>query len=282
MSNMFSALCLSLCLVLPSFADDDLSKLSDEFDNPATLKDWQRIHQDHQAPDQLQTFDINKTKPGHMVMIPYASVWYQQYRGVLAYKSVSGDFVITTSLKTSNRAKNAAPRRSFSLAGIMLRNPTGPNAPQNYIFLSHGAANKPGQYQFEVKTTLNNNSKLQIEPANVDHAVIQVARIGQAIITLKQVSGQWSVHRRYRRGDFPQTLQAGLTCYTDWDSCKDIPPARHNKMVIRNGQPDLYAEFDYVHYARPQVPTALRNRDLANPGQVSDEQLLSFLGEHAR
>jgi hypothetical protein len=280
MSRLLSTLCLSLCLALPVLADDDLTKLSDEFDTPSTLKNWQRIHKDHDAPDQLQTFNINQTKPGHMVMIPHTSVWYQQYRGVLAYKPVAGDFVVTTSLKTTNRAGNAAPRRSFSLAGIMLRNPTGPNAPQNYIFLSLGAANSPGQYQFEVKTTINNNSKLQIDAANTDHAVIQVARIGSVVITLKQVNGQWSVHRRYSRPDFSQTLQAGLTCYTDWDNCKSIPPQQHNKMVIKNGQPDLIAEFDYVRYARPKVPSELQKRDLANAQQVTDEQLLSFLGEH--
>lgn len=276
---LFCVVCCALCL--PAYADDDLTKLSDEFDSPATLKDWKRIHADHGAPDQLETFDVNKTQPGHMVMIPYASVWYQRYRGVLAYKPVSGDFVITTALKTSNRAQNAAPRRSYSLAGIMVHTPGGPNAPQNYIFLSHGSANRPGSYQFEVKTTINNNSQLQVDQADVDQAIIQVARIGSSIITLKNVNGTWTVHRRYSRPDFPQTVQAGLTCYTDWDNCKNIPPDQHNKMVIKNGQPDLYAEFDYVRYARPKVPTELQSRNLIDPQQVSDAQLLGFLGANA-
>lgn len=281
MFKLLPVLLMSCCLSFAAHADDDLSKLSDEFDNPATLSNWQRISKDHNAPDQLETFDINKTQSGKMVMIPFASVWYQQYRGVLAYKTVQGDFVITTSLKTSNRAKNAAPGRAYSLAGIMLHVPGGPNTPQNYIFLSHGSAQRPGTYQFEVKTTANNRSTLVVEDAGVDHAVIQVARIGNAIITLKQINGTWSVHRRYSRPDFPQAMQAGLTCYTDWDNCKNIPPQQHNRMVIKNGQPDLYAEFDFVRYARPIVPADLQGRDLTNEQQVSDAQLLHFLGEHA-
>jgi hypothetical protein len=281
---MFKTLCLllaALCLSLPCHADDDLTKLSDDFDNPATLKDWKRIHMDMRSPDQLESCDINKTLQGHLVMIPYTSVWYQQYRGVLAYKQVSGDFVMTTAVKTSNRARTAAPSRSYSLAGIMLHVPGNVTSPQNYIFLSHGSANSPGRYQFEVKTTIDSRSTLQIEPAGVDHAIIQVARIGSAIITLKNVNGTWTVHHRYSRPDFPHTMQAGLTCYTDWDNCKNIPPQKHNNMVIKNGQPDLVAEFDFAHYARPQPPAALSTSDLTNPQQVSDAQLLSFLGDHA-
>ena len=260
---------------------DDLSQFSDEFGNASTLKNWQRVHRDHQSPDQLETFDINQIQAGKLVMIPYTSVWYQQYRGVLAYKKITGDFVITTSLKTSNRAKNGPPRRSFSLAGIMLRTPSGVDIPNNYIFLSHGAASRPGTYQFEVKTTINNRSKLHVTNAPADHAIIQVARIGSNIITLKQVNGRWSVHRRYTRADFPNTLQAGLTCYTDWDNCKKIPAQVHNKTILKNKQPDLYAEFDFVRYTRPVVPAALQSANLSDPSQVSDAQLLSFLGEHA-
>lgn len=281
MSRLIAFVVVLGALILPVHAQDDLSKFSDEFDSPDTLKNWQRISKDHGTPDQLETFDINKTKSGHMVMIPYTSVWYQRYRGVLAYKSINGDFVITTSLKTSNRAQNAAPRRSYSLAGIMVHTPVDPTGAHNYIFLSHGSAQRPGTYQFEVKTTINNRSQLQVDNAGTDHAIIQVARIGNTIITLKQINGAWSVHRRYNRPDFPNTLQAGLTCYTDWDNCKTIPPLRHNQMVIKNGQPDLYAEFDFVRYTRPKVPAALQGRNLMNAQQVSDAQLLSFLGKNA-
>ncbi|HAI11716.1 MAG TPA: hypothetical protein DCM28_08425 [Phycisphaerales bacterium] len=281
MSRFIAFIVVLGALCLPTFAEDDLSKLSDEFDTPATLKDWQRISKDHGTPDQLEIFDINKTKSGHMVMVPYSSVWYQRYRGVLAYKTVSGDFVITTAIKTSNRAKNAAPRRSYSLAGIMIHTPVDPTGAHNYIFLSHGSAQRPGTYQFEVKTTVNNRSKLQVDNAGTDHAIIQVARIGDTVITLKQVNGVWSVHQRYHRPDFPTTMQAGLTCYTDWDTCKNIQPLQHNRTVIKNGQPDLYAEFDYVRYARPKVPASLQGRSLMNTQQVSDAQLLRFLGKNA-
>lgn len=272
---------LWLCLICAPVTADDLSQFNDEFNDASTLKNWQRIHRDHKAPDQLETFDINQTQAGKLVMIPYTSVWYKQYRGVLTYKKITGDFVITTSLKTSNRAKNGPPRQSFSLAGIMLRKPSGVNIPNNYIFLSLGAATRPGSYQFEVKTTVNNRSQLNVANSPADHAIIQVARIGSNIITLKQTNGQWTVHRRYTRADFPKTLQAGLTCYTDWNHCKQLSPAVHNKTVVKNGQPDLYAEFDFVRYARPVVPAPLQSTNLTDPSQVSDTQLLSFLGKHA-
>lgn len=273
---------------LALLAADDLTPLCDEFDNAATLSQWQRLYAiEGWGANQLDLQDINTTRPGFMVMIPYTSTWYDDYRGELTFKVVSGDFVVTAEVEVSNRSDSGAPASEFSLAGIMLRQPrnitpaTWQPGGENYVFLSLGAGNQPGTFQFEVKSTVSSNSQPILVPAGTSHAVIQWARIGPYFIALRQVNGTWSVHRRYSRPDLASTLQAGMTVYTDYPTASSYSAFVQNSTVIDNGNPDLIAAYDFFRFSRPKLPPALEGVDLTNPMLVSDSDLLSFLGDHA-
>ncbi len=275
---------------------DDLAPLSDEFTNSVTLANFQRVFQVEgwgAGANKLQTLDINTSTSGRLVMIPYTSSWYNNYVGELTFKAITGDFVITTETIPRNRARTGAPGGLYSLSGIMVRAPSGltngaagwQSGRQNYVFLSHGAANAPGTYQHEVKTTTNSQSTLYISNG-VAQAEIQVARLGGSLIMLRRDNGgQWLVHQRYARPDFPATLQAGLTVYTDWNGVQAVYPfgqeLQHNSTVITGQNPDLRAEFEYLRYHRPQIPANLAGRNFASPAQVSDAELLAFLGGNA-
>jgi hypothetical protein len=280
---------------------DDLSGLSDEFDSAESLGNWARIYEtEGWGNDALERIDIDTSAPGSLFMLPYTSSWYAEWRGELTYKEVTGDFVITTEVEPRNRAGSGAPQSLYSLAGIMVRTPrTMTNMTQwepglqNYVFLSLGAANQPGQYQFEVKTTVNSQSTLDITPG-VERAQIQVARLGAHLIMLRREAGaDWRVHRRYFRPDMMERLQAGLTVYTDWNICEQVGVEIQNTRVLTNGlalpdggvlngcNPDLAASFEFVRYRRPNIPGELAGANFSNPQTVSDVQLLSFLGENA-
>ena len=282
-------------------ATDDLTALSDEFNDASTIVNWQRIYQvEGWGNNALEQFDIHTTRPGRMFMMPYSSSWYEEWRGELTFKNVTGDFVITTDVEPTRRNGPGAPQSQYSLAGIMVRTPRAMTQPaqwtpngQNYVFLSLGAASNPGQFQFEVKTTSNSTSTLFISNG-IPRAVIQVARLGPHFIMLRRPpGGPWQIHRRYFRPDMPATLQAGLTVYTDWPLCETVGVENQNTRVLTNGaplngggtvsgaNPDLIAAFDYVRYARPVVPTGLSGGNFSNPAAVSDAQLLSFLGDNA-
>lgn len=266
---------------------DDLAPLSDEFDDPARLGAWQRIFVVEQwGFDQLEQLDVGTTLPGWLTLVPYTSTWFEDYRGVLMFKEVQGDFVVTARVVSTNRAGAGAPGGQYSLAGIMVRAPravtpaTWQPGGENYVFLSLGSADVPGQFQTEVKTTVSGNSNLEIDQAAGSGARIRVARIGEAVLALiREETTPWRVHRRYRRADFPTTLQVGLTVYTDWAAASQLTPQQQNTTLITNGQPDLRAQVDFVRYARPAVPAALAGRDLTNPAEVSDVELLTFLGQ---
>ncbi len=317
-SALVAALALSASPALtacPIFADsfeavlapalpDDLCVLSDDFEDPSTLAQWQRIYQVEGWPhDQLETWDIDQSAPGRMTLMPYTSSWFQDLRGVLVFKPVDGDFVVDTRFTATNRAGTGAPAALYSLAGLFIRTPRPISSPaqwtpggENYVFLSAGAADTPGTYQHEVKTTIDSDSVLHITSAcnptcpAVPVFQLRAARLdGVHMILLRRPEGeQWLIHRRYRRDDFPPTLQVGMTSYTDWGSILGTywPDDQfgHNITLITDGNPDLLARFEHIRFARPRVPPALQGRDFSapfdpgNPSTVSDAELLSFLG----
>lgn len=253
----------------------DISALSDEFDKAATLSNWKQIWQtEGWSANQLQKCAIEN---GNLVLMPYSSSWYQDYRGVLLYKEVTGDFVVTTRVTSTGRDGQSAPRSDYSLGGIMVRTPRQDDArswrpgQENYIFLSIGTADRPGNFQFEVKTTERSVSTLEKTMASSGEALLQFIRVGRSIVLLKKQDGNWSVHKRYDRADMPATLQVGFTVYTDWNSVSQMTPVQHNNTVIRGGRPDLMSKFDYMHFARP--PKGVQ------PDRMSDSQIIKNFGD---
>lgn len=301
--NAVNVLTLS---ALVSTAGDDLCGLSDEFEDAATLSDWQRVWEVEGWPgSQLELWDINTTQLGMMTLMPYTSSWYEDLRGVLVFKPVTGDYVVSTRIFPTNRAESAAPNRLYSLGGIFMRAPrnitpqTWVPGDENYIFLSAGSASEPGTFQFEVKTTEDSNSVLQIsyvcpdEPNQIcpqlPEVELRAARLdGEHFILLRRTGAEWVVHRRYHRADLPETLQVGLTTYTDWETITARGywpgnPFGHNNTVITDGQPDLTVYADYFRYTRPQIPQEHQGKNFSaaynanDPTTISDADLLSFL-----
>ncbi len=277
---------------------DDLCLLSDEFDDPASASQWSQLYQVEGWQDQLESWDIALSRPGHMHLMPYSVSWFEDLRGVLVFKPVTGDFLASTRFFSNNRARTGAPEALYSLAGLFIRSPRDIQQPgdwtpggENYVFLSAGSADTPGTYQYEVKTTENSESVLHItnacdtpcEPLRVFE--LRAARLeGQHFILLRREPGAaWQVHRRYPRNDMPATLQVGVTGYTDWGSIDGVywphDQFGHNNTVILDGNPDLLAEFDHVRFQRPRIPAALQGSDFSNPAEVSDAELLSFLSD---
>lgn len=292
----------------------DISELNDEFDDSTTLADWQRVNEvEGWNADQLQQFNIDLAQAGRLVMQPHTVVWYQDWRGPMAFKEVTGDFVYTTEIFIGDRddvggsdADDIPNDAAFSLGGLMIRTPRdivdpttdwqpgsqqddGTNNGENYVFLSMGHGTD-GQFSFEVKTTRNSDSQLSLTPLGQDAntATLRIARIGDAVITMYQLPGQdWTVLQRFSRPDMPETLQLGLVTYSDWNKASDFDPFTHNSNVLEAGvadptpgeafNPDLVAGFEYVRFARPEVPVELQSVDLVNA--ATDEQLLSFLAD---
>lgn len=296
-------------------AVDPLGLLNDEFDTAGSVSEWSRVNQvEGWNADQLATWDVNTTQASRMVLEPHTVVWYQDWRGPLVFKEVTGDFVFTSEVHITDRddigdsdADDVPSDGDFSLGGLMIRTPRnitnpatdwapgsmqndGTNNGENYVFLSMGYGNS-GAMSFEVKTTRNSNSQLELTPVNSNTATLQIARVGNSIITLLRLPGEdWRVHRRYSRPDMPATMQVGVVSYSNWEKAGDFAPFFHNSNVLVPGiapdptpgeafTPDIEAGFEYARFATPQVPASLAGVDLVN--NATDQQLISFLGDNA-
>jgi hypothetical protein len=304
----FSALAVGLGLMIiiaaaSSVQANPLAALNDEFNDANTLIEWLRLYQiEGWGADQLETLDIDTTQPDRMVLMPHTSTWFQDYKGALVYKYVPGDFVVAVQVQVIDRDTtddNEIPESSgstFSLAGVMIRTPRAITDPathwalggENFVFISIGNGNTPNptselSFQFEEKTTVNSISNLILLNTVSGVAKLQIARIGNAVITLYQPDGQnWAVFRRHNRADMPALLQVGMVAYTEWPRANDFSPFNHNLTVItENANPDLIAGFDYIHFYEPTVPPEWEGLDLTNPDQVSEAALLGFLADNA-
>jgi len=294
----------------------EISWMGDEFDGAQSLSDWRRIWQaEHWPFDPLQVFNINQTSPGRLVQQPYASGWWQDYRAELSYKEITGDLVATTLVYPRNASgtgasgsTNGGPIESeYSLAGLMLRAPRRDVELSNaawqrgreaYVFLSMGAADQPGQYQFEDKTTRNalagENNSISVRlitqaPAGVNSAYLRLVRVGPPVLLLMQANlggANWQALRRFRRDDFPTRMQLGFVAYTDWASMRDCSYEFHNNNRLLQScavppqpvDPDLRASFEFLRIIRPVLTAQLMGADLSNPAAVSDAQLLAVFG----
>jgi len=314
---------LTLSLITTQLTADDIQPLGDEFSSNVSLPQWLRLNDtEGWNADQLETYTINPSySSGEMVMAPHSSAWYGDLRGVLVYKEITGDFIVTMRMRVSRRgvggllpheagyiAQEGAPNRNFSLAGIFLHDPRAitsaapvpvpagtPTWPppaegmpghfttdwlpdtDNYLFLSFGSAGNQGTWQYEVKTTVNgtsnlyyNNHGIPVDNASARIVTLQMVKIGNTIVTMrKHDNGPWIVENRYTPAPaspyqqlppFGNTLQVGITTYTDWNSIGSYFNAgdhatqfQHNYTVFDGpgNNPDLIAFVDYYRFQRP-------------------------------
>lgn len=289
--------------------DGQIQLLNDEFNDSRSLVNWNNINIVEQwGIQQLESYDINESSSGKLQMIPRTASWFGGWRGPLLYKEVSGDFVFTTKVDVTGR-DNPIPEDDFNLGGIMIRhirsypdgalNPTTGWIPadNNYIFLAIGAANNndsrcdpsPVNCQaphFEVKSTINGSSTLDIQNIDTTSTQIRVIRNSDVFIVLYRLETDqnWVVHRRFFRPDFPEIIQVGFVTYTDWAKVSSYAPAVHNRTQIEgtecnNGpacDPDVIGTFEYARFDSLNVPPGIGN-DFMNPSDVTDAELLSFL-----
>jgi hypothetical protein len=284
-----------------------LATLSDEFISSCSIDEWLDLNiTEGWNASHLESSDINETFPGQLTLMPYTTGWYQNRRGPLIYKMVSGNFVFTTHVSVKNRTEDGLPASTYSLAGCMMREPKTMTQPsewnwneEDYIFLSTGYASMnhpscPGcpSPHFEVKTTNNSNSQLAISSVDTASVTIRLARLDSYVIVLfHHPGGTFSVQRRFYRNDFPDSVQVGLVAYTDWPKVQTYTAPFQNENVLNASlnpdpssnpnldfNPDVLARFEFARFDSVSIPQNLGGIDLLNEMLVPDSILLQLLG----
>jgi hypothetical protein len=234
---------------------DDIRSLSTTFDTPEALSAWT----EHAPEGFTSKWQAPRIEEGRLVLQPVSSGWFEDNQAGHLYHQVMGDFIATTRIEVVGTNADL-PQTSFSLAGLFIRAPRAVSAAtwtpgqENWLFFSVGTAAPAGEPHYEVKTTTNSLSTLQILPSQTGPVDLRIARHGEIFTLLARPEGQeWQVIEQIIRPDLPELLNVGLTAYADYDSVAPIYPNFHlyNTQGAPTQNADLIAYVDSFDLRRP-------------------------------
>ncbi len=251
----------------PPQPDATLTGASTEFQGADALAGWTDLQKSEGGADWIQSIDVDHTVPGALYLVPKVCGWFDDYRGVLLYRQLTGDVVMHMRLRVQGAAAED-PARTYSLGGAMLRTPNQ----ANWNFITVGTGDHPRQV--ETKTTVNGASELHLQSGASGWNEIVLARMGSFVVTAyRPDGGAWRVMSRWHRTDLPATLQWGIATYTDWPDASARPAAQANA-TPSTGSPDVRLSVDFVRFSRPAAPA---NTSLDDTSHVTDSLLLRLI-----
>ncbi|RYY94920.1 MAG: hypothetical protein EOO11_16925 [Chitinophagaceae bacterium] len=284
--------------VMRTGTETDISALSDEFSDTASVRNWNAFHLVEGFPDKIRHMGMRN---GLLELESHPAGWYADYQAPFLFKPVTGNFDVTMRLRVRGASGDSLPATEWSLAGIMVREPKPTNAAtweprsENWLFLTTGIADRPGTPVFESKTTANSLSNLRLRPARAGWVELRIIRVDASFILLSRYDGEgWQVRDRFYRPVLSYSLQVGLNFYSGFNSIPaaiGADPRAQNAAVARDVPTDMLVEVDYIRYARPRLNTE-RLAALRQPGfnalyygggnlltdySLSDEALLKLL-----
>jgi hypothetical protein len=249
----------------PAAKSNDLAALSDEFDNPGTLRNWKSLSDAEGWPNRVEKVDANTTSAGHLYVVPQSGAWWAGYHGVYFFKEVRGDFAITTRVKVTGKS-GGEPATMWTLSGLLVRAPADAKIPreqrkENWIYLMTGRGPSAGRV-IDAKSTLESNNAWDITPAQPGWYELRIARVGPLFIAMcRPDGGDWMLRKRIVREDLPETLQAGINVTSDFKLSASMPAAKYNaELFPGKSSPDSVTTFAFVRFSRPARTPELRSK----------------------
>ena len=151
----------------------EVASASDEFNDPATLANW-TVMQGELPDGTPSTFDIGRTRPGALTVVPSRSWWVNATRGFFIYKQIEGDFMVTVRIRASGQ-RSETPTVDWSLTGLLVRSPADEGATEQWVGYTIGFV---GQPRVERKTTKSSHSELRLIPVEPGWIELRAVRTG--------------------------------------------------------------------------------------------------------
>ncbi|MBV6646909.1 MAG: fibronectin type III domain-containing protein [Cyclobacteriaceae bacterium] len=261
---------------------EPIAQLSSEFRNTADLAGWNRLFElESWEEDPFTTFE---SIDDSLHIIPSASTWWMDRIGGFTYKSVTGDFIVTSYLEVQGTDTEPFPVSAYSLSGLMVRAPQEEgydalddfvDGQQNYynIILGNDIYNGSPNPVILRNNTINSLSTNPTTPVSGWQLELRMARIDNQLVSMyREPDGSWNVIEVITR-NFPATLQIGVVAISDYFSAAATPPAEHNNNAI-DGNQDLYASFDFIRFRRPFLVEGLEG----TLDTLPESELISLFG----
>jgi hypothetical protein len=287
---------LTLLTITNAFAQDDLSKLNDEFKSSESLKSWNQSHEREQIPSKIHKLTIEND---NLILEPGISGWFQELQAPFVFKEVSGDFDVTARIKLTG-LETEVPSAPWSLGGLMVRASRQTRGAdwqpkeENWMFMTTGVAEEPGKIITESKFTANSRSSLKLRASKSGWITIRLVRSGYSFVYLYKFDGDktWTVRERFYHMNMPMTLEVGVVAYTNALSVGNkiyfTEPKTFNNNTFEQYKGDARLTVDYIRFKRPKVnfTSAGSNYWLDNVSKnnltdysITNEQLVKMLGE---
>ena len=144
------------------------------------------------------------------------TLWWNNIRGPMAYRYVTGDATISATVRTRSLANpDLPPAMEWQFGGLILRDPRGDAllSTENYVFNVVGFRGK--RLQVETKDTRKGLSHVDAWNWPSGDAQLRIERQGSKFImhARQDDSQPWRHLTAYERPDLPDTLQLGLILY---------------------------------------------------------------------
>ena len=228
---------INLCVffICCHFSFGQLHLLSDEFNNSTLDSSW-NLFQDQffttpvPVSNGFMQMDLDNT------LCSPTCVWWKENNAGLIYKSVTGNFDVTTAVYAKQKTDLSLDiTNDFQLTGLMVRDPASTSSGlENYVFNVAGI--RGDVPSIELKSTLNDISTIKAYTDNMTtgtSAELRIVREGSVFSLYSRPIGNttWAFRDSFNRPDLPNTLQVGLIAYT-----YEAYPA------------NLLAQFDYIRF----------------------------------
>lgn len=224
----------------PDATDDPLVALSDEFDDPETLANWQLASEADGTPLAHQYLEIAS---GTLGLEPTSTAWYGDYRGPLLFKLVEGDFVVEIDVSAVSPSDlSTPPSLPFNAAGLLVHNPG--SGPGHENWLAYNVGRQLSSIAVEGKNTVESESVLTLVD-DLHYGRLRVCRVGNVFILAKQFDGDdaWVEQHVFVRNDFAPEVRVGLIA-NGWNSVVEQPDPSIAS--------DVRGVFEYVHFWTPE------------------------------
>lgn len=269
-----------------------LAALGDEFNDASSLAAWSRFDQVYGWPDKSKRLDIDTGTPGALRIEPYDSAWVRDLHAPYLFKTVEGDFDVRARVRVRGES-TPAPTDTWALGGLLVRFPgfttarTWEPRRENWMFITTGIGDRPGEVMTETKLTVNSDSSLKLRPFGSGWVELRMVRVGSAFIALARADGEreWQVRDRFHRMLAPPQMQVGLTAYTTSKENRPAPEVADviNRQVPKDLPTDMILEVDWIRFAEPKVSypkdwyTGVSANRLTDSA-TDDAKLLAMLG----
>jgi hypothetical protein len=145
------------------------------------------------------------------------NIWFNDAEGPLVYKTITGDFTVTTVAHAEDPSNPGnPPPTQFRLGGLLVRDPGGSPGMRNSAHVALGAGDVAHPIAVEDKTTVASASNYLFYGIPSPDIELRITRSGATIDLYYRVigAGTWTLARSHAHSEMPATVQVGMMVYS--------------------------------------------------------------------